>query len=128
MPLAHPLGANIQEVAGILRYQPFPRLQIQLRGFISQSGLDSGASNWGSNVRLDYRSRQKDYGNTMLQGVKSSLVFAHFQASYMIRHQLFIDLGLGYRRQEFDVFYPQFSSLLATFGIRLNVAQRLFEF
>lgn len=128
MPLAHPLGANVQEVAGILRYQPFPRLQIQLRGFISQSGLDSGASNWGSNVRLDYRSRQKDYGNTMLQGVKSTLVFAHFQASYMIRHQLFIDLGLGYRRQEFDVFYPQFSSLLATFGIRLNVAQRLFEF
>jgi hypothetical protein len=128
MPLAHPLGANLQEIASILRYQPIPRLQLQLRGFITLTGLDSGRSNWGSNIRLDYRSRENDYNNTMLQGVKSTIIYTHFQASYMLRQSLFLEAGLGYRQQDFAVVYPNFSSLILTFGFRLNAAPRLFEF
>jgi hypothetical protein len=38
-PLAHPLGANFQELIGIARYQPFPKWNIYAREFFIRRDL-----------------------------------------------------------------------------------------
>ena len=41
-PLAHPMGANLSEVLGVLSYQPLPRLNVVAKAFYTVQGLDYG--------------------------------------------------------------------------------------
>ena len=41
-PLAHPMGANLTEVLGVLSYQPLPRLMLVGKAFYTEQGLDYG--------------------------------------------------------------------------------------
>ena len=50
-PLAHPLGANFQELIGLLRYQPAPKWNIQAKAIYYYQGKDStNGSSFGSNI------------------------------------------------------------------------------
>ena len=41
-PLAHPMGANLTEVLGVLSYQPLPRLMLVAKAIYTEQGLDYG--------------------------------------------------------------------------------------
>ena len=41
-PLAHPMGANLSEVLGVLSYQPIPRLNLVGKLIYTEQGLDYG--------------------------------------------------------------------------------------
>src|SRR5690606_38167483 len=75
-PMAHPLGANFREVVGILRYQPLPRLNITGTLSLMEIGRDTTGVNWGSNILKLNTTREQEFGNTLLQGVKSQVLFA----------------------------------------------------
>ena len=56
-PIAHPIGANLTEVVGILRYQPLPRLNIVGKLVFTKTGRDSTRVNgkpepvsWGGDI------------------------------------------------------------------------------
>ena len=133
-PLAHPLGANFKELIAIVRYQPIPRLQLTGKIISANYGLDEVDANRGGDILKNYGTRglppniPQDIGHTIGQGVKTTLTYMDFTASYQFKHNLFIDLKQIMRNQEsaddqFDQ-KTNFSSI----SLRWNIAQRLQEF
>jgi hypothetical protein len=142
-PLAHPMGANISEVLGILSYQPLPRLNLVAKAFYSVQGVDAqapnGMSNYGSNVLLSYNTRPVDAAGNMIEygyrigtGDKNRLLHADFTATYQPRLNLFLDATLIARHQTLNqpTYYGAVSGneVYASVAIRWNIAQRLHEF
>ncbi|RZK35883.1 MAG: hypothetical protein EOO57_08305 [Hymenobacter sp.] len=80
-PLAHPMGANLTEVLGIVSYQPLPRLNLVGKFFYTVQGLDvrdaaGNLVNYGGNPLLSYSSHPTEYGNRTGQGDKQRLTYA----------------------------------------------------
>ncbi|MBA2407302.1 MAG: hypothetical protein H0V65_04835, partial [Chitinophagales bacterium] len=129
-PLAHPLGANLNEGIGIVRFQPFFPLTLQLRITVANQGRDTSNSNWGSNIFIPsvISTIETVYGNEVGQGVSTNLFLNEFSVSYMIRHNMFIDLKYLYRRTRSDV--TAFSSMDNIFqiGIRINAVNKEYQF
>lgn len=127
-PIAHPLGANFNEVVGILRYQPLRRLNVVGKLIVSQVGRDTTGVNWGSNILKNNRTRKQDFDNKIGQGVRNDIVFATFTASWQLRHNLFIDGNVIVRQSKSDVALYSKNTTVATLALRWNIARRLYEF
>jgi len=150
-PLAHPMGANLTELLGVLSYQPLPRLTLVAKAFYTKQGLDyfgtpgtGGAAtlqNYGSNPMLSYNTRPVDatgnfinYGYSQGSGLSSKLVHLDFTASYQPRLNLFVDAKLIARNQTIDGGVTTYygaqpgSEVYASLALRWNIAQRLHEF
>ena len=134
-PLAHPMGANLTEVLGILSYQPLPRLNLVAKAFYTEQGLDVGNEasgrviNYGGNPLLLYTSRPMEYGNSTGQGNKSWLFHTDFTATYQPRLNLFLDAKLIVRRQTYSITpAANQNETYASLALRWNIAQRLHEF
>jgi hypothetical protein len=127
-PIAHPLGANFNELIGILRYQPLPRLNLVGKLMVSRIGRDSTGVNWGSNILKNNSTRQQDFGNTIGQGIKNDMVYGSFTASWQFRHNLFVDAGVIVRQSKSDLAFYNNNTTVAQFAVRWNIAKRLYEF
>lgn len=127
-PLAHPLGANFKEAVFIARYQPIPKLYLSGKFIASQYGTDPTGQNLGADILKDYTARTQEYGNTLGQGISNDQLFADLTASYMLKHNLFIDLRHIYRKR--DRSDPALTSTtnFSSIAIRLNVAGRDFGY
>lgn len=127
-PLTHPLGANFKEAVAILRYQPLPRLRFNLTGVYQYYGSDPNeSSNFGGDI-LKNRVAQSTglFGNTIGQGLENKVYMASLNASYMLKHQLFVDLSHSYRRHSIESriesqHYPQLS-------LRMNISRQDFNY
>lgn len=126
--IAHPLGANFTELIGIVRYQPHWRIQTTAKAFLIQTGLDTAGSNWGSNIHLDYATREQEYGNKTGQGVSADIKMVSFQLSYMLFHNCFLEGYVLMRDRTAAV--PALDQKTVAFGgsLRWNIAPRLQEF
>ncbi|MFZ9981584.1 MAG: hypothetical protein ACO3FI_06100 [Cyclobacteriaceae bacterium] len=128
-PLAHPLGANFTEVIGILRYQPFPGLQITGKAIAYNTGKDGADENWGGDILKENDvNRAGNTGNKIGQGRNTSVIFGELHVSHMIRHNLFIDLRQTFRRSQSEIADLDNSSNLSTIAVRLNIAPRTYEY
>jgi hypothetical protein len=110
--LAHPLGANFIENVQFLRYR-YRRFGIEAKVLMAQYGADSlkangSFSNYGQNIFQGTAEIvggptevPSIYGNTILQGVKNTLVFTDLNLSYLINPKtgLRISLNLSRRSQ-----------------------------
>ncbi|MEO9965945.1 MAG: hypothetical protein ABJF11_09165 [Reichenbachiella sp.] len=123
-PLAHPLGSNFKEAIFIARYQPINKLYLTGKFIASQYGTDPLDQNIGSDILKNYNSRTQEYGNSLGQGVSNDQLFADLTASYMIKHNFFIDLRHIYRKR--DSADPSLTSItnFTSLAIRVNVAAR----
>ena len=154
-PLAHPMGANLTEVLGVLSYQPLPRLHLVAKAIYTEQGLDYGydragnvittglvstdvpgtpitpgsLANYGGNPLTPYNSHPMDYGNRTGQGNKSRLLHTDFTATYQPRLNLFLDAKLIARHQTYAL-TPALNGneTYASLALRWNIAQRLHEF
>lgn len=134
-PLAHPMGANLTEILGVLSYQPLPRLNLVAKAFYTEQGLDIGYDatgriiNYGGNPILPYTPHPMDYDNRTGQGNKSRLLHTDFTASYQPRLNLFVDAKLIARHQTYSL-TPEANGneVYASLALRWNIAQRLHEF
>jgi hypothetical protein len=127
-PLAHPLGANFYELVAIVRYQPLPRLNVVAKSVFVKTGRDGVGENWGGDLNKSYKTRQQDYGNTIAQGTGNRIMFIDFTTSYMVKHNFFIDFKQTVRKSDSaDSFYDNNTSI-TSLALRLNIAQRLYEF
>lgn len=123
-PLAHPLGANFYETMFLIRYQPVPKLTFRLSTVYTQLGtniIGSNNVNVGQNVNDDYRTRIKDFDNKIAQGTKHEIYFTNFNLSYMIRHNLFLDLKYTARFNNIDYELGS-ATLLETSSIPLDIS------
>jgi len=153
-PLAHPMGANLAELLGVLSYQPLPRLHLVAKAFYTKQGLDytysqvnqpTPTSNYGSNPLqpynnrpLDANGRPREYGYQVGGGNTSHLFHFDFTATYQPRLNLFVDATLIARRQSVNqpiIYTPTGGRLIGngtevypSVALRWNIAQRLHEF
>ena len=126
--LAHPLGSNFKEVIGIVRYQPTKRLHLSAKGIYAIYGLDSLKSNWGQNILLPYTSRKQEYGNKTGQGLATKMYYIDFNISYMLRHNLFLDVKQVFRKEESDLPTLTNNTYNVMAGIRWNMTARTHEY
>jgi hypothetical protein len=127
-PIAHPLGANFKEIIGIVRYQPIPRLTLTAKLIMAQVGRDSLSANWGSDIIKNYNGREKDFGNTIGQGVKNDILLTTFNTSWQLKHNLFIDATVVIRKSESPYAIYNHTTTLTSVALRWNIPQRLYEF
>lgn len=124
-PLTHPRGANFREVVAILRYQPFARLRLDGTGLYQVYGSDPDVfSNFGGDV-LKNRTIQSTnlFGNRIGQGIENHLITGTLNASYMLKHQLFLDVLHTHRKHSLSSNTPNrehFSQL----SLRMNIGRQ----
>ncbi len=126
--LAHPLGSNFKELVGIVRYQPAKRLFLSAKAMYATYGLDSLKSNWGQNILLPYTSRKQEYGNNTGQGLATKMYYIDLNVSYMLRHNLYLDVKQVFRKEESDLPALTNNTYYVTAAIRWNMAARRHEY
>ncbi len=135
-PLAHPMGANFTEILAIVRYQPLPRLMLQGKVFYTVWGDDSTTTvnnmqnNNGGDIFKSYTpiAQANTYNNKIAQGIRTNIFFTSLQATYQVRHNLFVDLTYIYRNQVSQMASKTYSTSYVSCGIRLNIQPRNYEF
>ncbi len=90
-PLAHPLGANFNEVVFITNYRLSPKINVQLRIMNAKIG-ESNAQNYGDNILLPNDTRVSEYGNFTGQGDAADIRLIAFNVSYALYHNIYADL------------------------------------
>jgi hypothetical protein len=126
-PLAHPMGANFREFIGILKYQPFNKLQLESMVLYNEQGLDLEGNNYGSDIFELYATRPGDYGFHIGSGRLAKLLSASFTASYELIPNLFID-GYALMREYKVHGTPDFNSAIFNIALRMNIQRRKFDF
>jgi hypothetical protein len=104
---------------------------MQLKGVyynIGYDSLNSKTSNVGQNIQQSYRTRSLgNDGNTIAQGQLTKVLFIDYLATYMLKHNLFFDLGFTYRYSNSAIKEYQSENLYLNVAIRLNMARREFD-
>ena len=128
-PLAHPLGANFNEVIAIVRYQPIGKLNLMGRLIFWKQGLDSASGrNAGADIfRLNTNGRASNFGYETLNGVNSKGINASFLASYEIYENIFIDANLLIRRFTKGTAAAENTTMFGV-GVRMNLWFREYDF
>ena len=127
-PLAHPLGANFKELILVGRYQPFNKLYLIGKLIYSDFGEDSSGINYGSNLLLSTDDRIGNVGNEIGQGIATKNMYLEFNLSYMLKHNLFLDLKNVYRDFDSALNERDRNSFMSMFSVRWNIPQREHEF
>jgi hypothetical protein len=128
-PLAHPVGANFNELIGIVRYQPIPRLTVHAKAIYYKQGKDIGAANYGSNVFLPNKPpyRTIDYGFEVGSGNLNKIGYASFLVSYEVKPNLFLEANAVHRSQAAPSISTANTTVISA-GIRWNMHRREFDF
>jgi hypothetical protein len=127
-PLAHPLGAGFAEFIGRAMYQPAPKVYLTLYGMFYRKGIDTGAHTSGFNIFRGNNDRAGEYGYQLTGAVPNTTMLANFNASYELRENLFIDLGVTHRRSETPGLNASASTTIMNAGLRLNFIRRDYNF
>jgi len=126
--LAHPLGANFNEVVGIVRYQPIPRLNLTAKGIYVIIGRDGVKENWGSDIMNLSQTREQEYNNTISQGQSNVILMMNMTASYMLKHNLFVEANQIIRQSKSDLAFYNNNTSLTSVALRWNIPQRHYDF
>jgi Capsule assembly protein Wzi len=130
-PLAHPLGANFQEVVAMVHYQPAPKWTITANAIYYTKGIDTAGFNNGGDIFKNYTTRLNDNGSIdnfkTGAGAKATCLNATAQISYELRENLFFDVSLQSRMFKIDG-RGQSNTTLVTAGVRLNMFKRNYNF
>lgn len=127
-PLAHPLGANFQEVIAVLQYQPAPKWYVYARGIFYKQGLDSNNVNFGGNIFRDYTTRSAGDGFRVGSGNPVKCFNGVLQVSYELKENLFFDLSLQQRNFEMQGSGNNNNSTMFSAGVRLNMYKRNYDY
>lgn len=129
-PLAHPLGANLQEWIAVARFQPAPKWFLQAKGIYYMQGRDTGSVSFGSNIFLPniLPYRNMDFGFNIGNPVKGKTALASLLVSYEWKPNLFIELNAVIRKENATIVSPARNTSVVYFGIRWNMHRRDFDF
>ena len=126
--IAHPLGSNFNELVGILRYQPLPRLNVVGKLMFIKTGRDSTGVNWGGDILKNNATREQEYDNTIGQGISNDILLGSFTVSWQWKHNLFIDANILVRKSECALALYDNNTTISSLALRWNIARRLYEF
>ena len=127
-PLAHPLGGNFLEGIGIVRYQQKRLSGNGIFGLLMYGADPAPDINYGGNILKDYNGRIRDEGNFIGKGRKSVVTYVDLRASYMIRHNIFLEGRYLYRFQDSQYRPERYTDQSISFGLRWNMPYRNWVF
>ncbi len=129
-PLAHPLGTNFKEAIFIARYQPIYELFVEAGFIYAVKGLDSSSKSmhFGGNILDTYNKRPLDTNLKIGQGVKTTYTILFVNASYMLYHNLWIDVRVNIRTAKSDSTVFNSNSQWFQLGLRMNLNMRNYDF
>ncbi|MEL6803209.1 MAG: hypothetical protein AAFO91_05405, partial [Bacteroidota bacterium] len=102
MPLAHPLGANFSETILHASYRPIPRLRLDTRIYLVNQGEGTADRVVGEDINIPSDNRELDFGNEIGQGIAYSNRLITAEASYMLKHNLFLEATFLTRDKDSD--------------------------
>lgn len=88
------------------------------------TGEDHGDINNGSNILKPYTTRTGDFGIGLPNGDRADIVHAGIDVSYMIYHNLFVELSAGYRSKKSVLEAYNTRETWISAGVRMNMAKR----
>ncbi|WP_243403253.1 gliding motility protein RemB [Sphingobacterium haloxyli] len=98
-PLAHPRGANMRELLGMLNYS-WNRFDFSVQGMYSRFGTDpDAATNMGGDIFQSYANFPNRYGNYIGQGVKNDLYYGDIKAAYVLNPKYNLRFEVGYTQR-----------------------------
>lgn len=126
-PLAHPLGANFDEIIGRITYQR-KRWLTTLHMALARKGEDYTNTNFGGDIFQSNTTRTMDYGNRTGQGQQADRWYFQAKTGYLLNPawKLFFEIGYTYRREQQIAFYPSETNLIHI-GIRTLLYNRYLD-
>ncbi|MEL6669515.1 MAG: capsule assembly Wzi family protein [Bacteroidota bacterium] len=124
MPLAHPLGANFSETILHASYRPIPRLRLDTRIYLVNQGEGTADRVVGEDINIPSDNRELDFGNEIGQGIAYSNRLITAEASYMLKHNLFLEATFLTRDKDSDRDMRDLATRYLYLGIRWNVGKR----
>ncbi|WP_421763897.1 hypothetical protein [Ekhidna sp.] len=135
LALAHPLGANFTEYIARANYRLSDRWNFEGMLLLASYGNDIGDINFGRDILKNYIDRRPDgnggsleYGNDHLQGNKTDLMMAFFRASYMWKHNFFVDGEITLRSEKDTSERIDQSTNVLGLSLRWNMPSRRYLF
>ncbi|MEM0939310.1 MAG: capsule assembly Wzi family protein [Bacteroidota bacterium] len=131
LALAHPIGANFTEYLGRAIYRLNDSWNFTASLIAAQYGNDIGDENYGKDILKDYTVRRQnangnnmDYQNEHLQGNKTELLLLFGRATFMLKHNVFIDLDVTFRRESDERGMVDSNSTVVGASFRWNIPAR----
>ncbi|HLF62489.1 MAG TPA: hypothetical protein VI603_01995 [Saprospiraceae bacterium] len=118
--LAHPLGANFNEILFKLDYRPISRFWLCGKLFVIDAGTDTDALFYGSNILRSNTERNAEFGVHQGQGIRVQNQIFSFSAMYMLKHNVFLEAQYFRRDYDSDDSTKDLLTQYFTFGIRWN--------
>jgi len=102
-PLAHPQGANFNELVIMLTYSP-NRWTVAAKLIATKYGVDTNNLNLGGDIYKSYNTAYQEYSNKTTQGLKTNFLNNEIRCSYMLnpRNRMILEAILSYRNLKND--------------------------
>jgi hypothetical protein len=126
-PLAHPLGANFNEVLGGISFHK-KRWIFEAMSNFAKVGLDTNANfSIGQNIYQPYNEREKEYGYQTGGGLSTTILNNSFKVSYVLNPKMQTIIQLGINNRSYKNTYGNESSNWITFGIKTALINQYFD-
>ncbi len=119
-PLAHPWGANFWESVSFLTYN-IDRFYLHYKLQFGLFGDDTEGFNYGHNIYLDYDTRVNDYGNTVGQGISTSVLLNDITFSWLINPAYNLNLYAGITQRRLSSEVKTDKALILRIGLRTSL-------
>jgi len=127
-PLAHPMGANLQEFVIIGRYRPVDRLELEAKFFFVNTAEDTDSIYYGTNILRPNETRNADYGIDQGQGVAVDNFIMNLTARYALKHNFFIEAKYFHRNYKAEIVTSDLLTRYISIGLRWNLYRDKTEF
>lgn len=128
--LAHPLGANFNEVLGLLNYH-WKDIFIELKMNYAQYGEDSIGKSFGKNIFASDNFAAKGIRSEdmmLLQGVKTKLLTQEFRLSYLLNPASNLNVFLQVTNRNQSSVFAVKQNILVYFGIKTSLHNDYYDF
>lgn len=126
-PLAHPLGANFNEIIIMSDYK-FGNYLATIKINISKHGVDTSNSNYGNDIFKSYNTRVSDYGIYSIQGFSINSTFIETSIAYVLNPltNLRLEGGVLFNQENSSTFKKQ--SVCFYVGLRSTFRNLYFDY
>ncbi len=125
--LAHTLGSNFYESMSFLRYR-WKSFFVETKFMAAVQGQDPAGQNLGNDIFKEYKTKTREYGNYLTQGIRNVILFEDIRLVYILnpRYNLNLELGIVNRQQRSDIINDQ--THYVYFGVKTNLINKYYDF
>jgi hypothetical protein len=118
--MAHPIGANFEEINIIAKYRK-NRLLFSLQLNYAKFGIDTSNVNYGQNIYRSYNDGKNEFGNNILQGHLQQILYAEFKVATLInpKWNMYFEAGIRHRKQSNNIESKQSDYIFIGFNTAL---------